>query len=403
MIIKVAWRNIWRHKTRSIVIILSVTFGLWAGLFLQAFVNGMVEQRVSTAIEKEISHIQIHHPDFKTNYEVSYLIDNGNKIVNEIQEKQFVKSVSGRLIVKGMISTTTGSSGIKINGIDPAAEDRTTHLKNNIIEGDYFSSDKKNEILIGEKLLRKLKLHLNSKIVLTLMDKDNTISSGAFRIKGVFKTVNTPFDETNVFVDKKDLAVITSTNDGIDEIAILLKSSKDVDGFTVELRKLYPALKTETWMEVAPEMNLIVSSSGQSMIIYMSIIMLALSFGIINTMLMAVLERTREIGMLTALGMTKLKVFVMILMETVFLVFSALPIGLILGTATVLYFGHIGIDRSGSKAVLESFGMSEIIYPSLTFKDYQIILLLVIITSFISAIFPAQKALSLNPSEAIRK
>jgi ABC-type antimicrobial peptide transport system permease subunit len=156
-------------------------------------------------------------------------------------------------------------------------------------------------------------------------------------------------------------------------------------------------------MESAPEMNLIVSSSEQSMYIYLSIIMLALAFGIINTMLMAVLERTREIGMLMALGMSRVKVFMMILLETCFLVLTSTPIGLLLAAGTVGYYGHYGIDRSDAKAALQSFGLSEIIYPVLITSNYITILELVIITAFVSAIFPARKALSLNPSEAIRK
>src|SRR5574339_134776 len=101
MLIKVAWRNIWRHRTRSTVILLSVTFGLWAGLFMEAYVNGVVEQRIRTAIEKEISHLQIHHPDFKTDYEVKYVIDNGTEILNTVSKIQNVKAVSGRTITKG--------------------------------------------------------------------------------------------------------------------------------------------------------------------------------------------------------------------------------------------------------------------------------------------------------------
>lgn len=403
MLIKVAWRNIWRHKTRSMVIMLSVVFGLWAGLFMVAYVNGMIEQRVSTAIEKEISHIQLHHPDFKTDYEVKYLIGNGKNILIETGKMQHVKSVSGRIITKGMIATATGSAGVKINGVEPVSEDSTTHLGRNIREGKYFLPEVKNEIVISEKLLKKLKLKLNSKVVLTIMDKDNNIASGAFRIKGVFKTLHTPYDEANVFVDRDDFASLTSTPDEINEIAVLLTSNSAVDTIYSKLKSLYPSVKTETWMEVAPEMDLIVSSSGQSMYIYMGIIMLALAFGIINTMMMAVLERTREIGMLMALGMSRIKVFTMILMETAFLVFTATPIGLLLATATVMYYGHFGINRSDAKEVFESFGMSEIIFPTLTFRDYRMMLELVIITSLLSALFPARKALSLNPSEAIRK
>lgn len=402
MLIKVAWRNIWRHKMRSLVIVLSVTFGLWAGLFIQAYVNGMIEERVKTAITKEISHIQLHHSDFKNDYDAKYTIQNGFQILTEISGFHQVKAVTGRVLSKGMITTSTGSAGIKINGIDPVSEDSVSQLRSNIIEGNYFSPQVKNEIIVGEKLMKKLKLKLNSKVVLTCLDKENNITSGAFRVKGIFKTQNTPFDEANIFIERNDLTVLLNIPGQIHEIAVLLLSNESLDTVYQILEAKYPIVKAETWKEVSPEMDLIVSS-GQSMMIYMGIIMLALAFGIINTMLMAVLERTREIGMLMALGMNKAKVFLMILLETIFLVFIGTPIGMLLGFITTTYFGRYGIDLSIYKDLYTSFGYSTITFPTLHLQDYYLIVELVIITSVVSALFPARKALSLNPSEAIRK
>ena len=403
MLIKIAWRNIWRHKARSSVIVFSVVFGLWTGLFIQAYMNGLVDERIHTAISKEISHIQLHHPDFKKNYEAKYSIPDGNAILDSISRIPTVKAVSGRIVSKGMITTTTGSAGIKISGVDSAPEDSVTHLSNNIISGKYFTPDVRNEILVGEKLLQKLKLKLNSKVVVTLLDNSNNIVSGAYRIKGIYRTQNTPYDETNVFVERSELAQLLGMNQDPHEIAILLTSNELLDSIYNGIAAKHPSLKTESWKEISPEMNLIVSTSGQSMLVYMSIIMLALAFGIVNTMLMAVLERTREIGMLMAVGMNKTRVFTMILLETIFIVFAGTPIGMLLGFFTVTYFGHHGIDMSANKELYASFGFSEVIYPKLSFGNYIAILELVTVTSLISSIFPARKALSLNPSEAIRK
>lgn len=403
MLIKVAWRNIWRHKTRSAVIIISVMFGLWAGLFIQAYMNGMIEERVRTAIEKEISHIQLHHPQFKKDFDAQFVIPDGIAVLNNVSLIKNVKAVSGRTIARGMVATATGSAGIKINGVDAVAEDSVSHLSKNIIEGKYFSGDSKNEIIVGEKLLKKLKLKLNSKVVITLLDKENNITSGAFRIKGIFKTQNTPYDESNAFIERNELAGLLNTPNELHEIAVLLNSNEWLDSVYNTIHANYPSVKTETWKEVSPEMDLIVSTSGQSMLIYMSIILLALAFGIINTMLMAVLERTREIGMLMALGMSRLRVFTMILFETIFLVLTGTPLGILMGFLTTLYFGKYGIDMTADKELYASFGFSDIIYPKLNMQDYYIILELVIITSLVSSIFPARKALSLNPSEAIRK
>lgn len=403
MLIKVAWRNVWRHKTRSAVIIIAVMFGLWAGLFTQAYMNGMIEERVSIAIRKEVSHIQLHHPAFESDYDAKFVIPGGIPVMSFISRMKEVKAVSGRLLSQGMVATATGSAGIKINGVDPAAEDSVTNISSNIIEGKYLSAEAVNEVLVGEKLLKKLKLKLNSKVVLTFLDREGNITSGAFRIKGIFRTQNTPFDESNIFVERQDLAALLNTDNGLHEIAVLLHSNESLEPAAGILTKQFPLVKTETWKEVAPEMNLIIATADQSLLIYMGIIMLALAFGIVNTMLMAVLERTREIGMLMALGMSRVRVFMMILLETTFLVFTGAPLGVLLGFLTTLYFGIQGIDVSVYKDVYASFGFSEIVHPVLRPRDYYVILELVVLTSLVSALYPARKALSLNPAEAIRK
>ncbi len=403
MLLKIAWRNIWRHKTRSSVIIVSVIFGIWAGLFIQAVMNGMVEERIKTAIEKEISHIQLHHNEFKKDYDVVFVINSGMSILNETQKTKNVKAASGRSLAKGMIATATGSAGININGVNGLDEDSTTHLSKNIIEGAFLSDQLKHEILIGEKLYKKLKLKLNSKVVITLTDKDKNITSGAFRIKGIYKTKNSTYDEANVFVNRTELNTLLNTPNSVHEIAILLNTNEALDTVYNSLKSKYPDIKTETWQEVSPETNLLLSTTSQSMLIFMSIIMLALAFGIINTMLMAVLERTREIGMLMALGMNKARVFKMILIETVLLVLTGTPFGILLGFITTQYFGIHGIRLSGAEELYSSFGMSETIFLKLNISDYLVVIELVIITSLISSIFPARKALSLNPSDAIRK
>jgi ABC-type lipoprotein release transport system permease subunit len=401
MLIKIAWRNIWRHKSRSTIIIASVAFGLWAGLFMQGYMNGRIEERILSAIQNEISHLQIHHPDFKTNYDVNNYIPDGEKAVSEIAGMENVKFVTGRIVAQGMVASTTGSSGVQINGIDISVEDSITNKSKSITEGNWLSN--KNEVVVGKKLANKLKLKTGNKIILTLVDKDKNLTSGAFRIKGIYETNNAPSDEKNLFIRKQDLSLLTATPNEVNEIAILLNNNDSLSLIQQKLKQKYPSTSIESWEEIAPELSLIVSTGNQSMVIFMVIILLALAFGIINTMLMAVLERTREIGMLMALGMNKARIFVMIMLETNFLIFTGTPLGILLGYLTVYYFGKYGIDLSMYKEVALSFGFSHIIYPKLNFSDLIILFELVVITSIISSLLPARKALSLNPSEAIRK
>ena len=189
----------------------------------------------------------------------------------------------------------------------------------------------------------------------------------------------------------------------MNEIAVLLQSSKSLNETQSDLKQEFPGIEIMNWMEIAPELRLTVSVGDQMVFIFMGIILLALAFGIVNTMMMAVLERTREIGMLLALGMNKFKIFMMILLETFFLILAGCPIGILLGFLSILISQKTGIDLSNFSEVYSSFGYSSIIYPSLTTRQFEIIMFLVVITAIFSALLPARRALQLNPAESLKK
>lgn len=403
MLTKIASRNIWRSQKRSLTIISAVSFGLWAGIFMTAFYNGVIEQRINTAISSELSHMQLHHPEFRKDHEIKYFLPEGRKTIQKITRDSLVKNVSGRVIIQGMIASAAGSSGITINGIMPEEENLLTHLSGKMIKGSYFSSDKTNEIILSERVRKKLKLDLNKKAILTFQDVDGNLASAAFRIKAVYQTVNAPYDDNNVFVKITDVDSLGGVPNQINEIAVLLKSSNTLEEVQHNLKQQFSETEIQNWKEIAPELGYTVSVGDKMMFIFMGIIMLALGFGIVNTMMMAVLERTREIGMLMALGMNKFKIFMMIVLETFFLILAGCPIGIVLALVTVGITQRTGIDFSQYSEVYSSFGYSPVFYPNLSLRQFGIMILLVVITAFVSALFPARKALQLNPAESLKK
>ena len=403
MLVKIAGRNIWRSRKRSLIIITAVSIGLWAGIFMMAFYNGMIEQRISSAIADELSHIQLHHPEFRKEYEIKYLLPQGKKILKTIAKDSQIKAVAGRIIIKGMIASASGSSGITINGVMPKEEQALTNLNEKIIKGNYFDPKNTNQIILSEKLRKKLKLNLNKKTILTFQDKQGNLASGAFRITAIYKTINGPYDDSNVFVKITDIDSLAGIPNELNEIAVLLQSNQLLDEVQSKLNQKFPKTEIKNWMEISPELGLTISVGDQMVYIFMGIILLALAFGIINTMMMAVLERTREIGMLLALGMNKFKIFMMIVLETLFLILVGCPVGILLALATIAITQQTGIDFSQFSEAYSSFGYSSIIYPSLTARQFGIIMLLVFSTALFSALFPARKALQLNPAESLKK
>lgn len=404
VIIKIAWRNIWRNRVRSLVIISSVVLGLWAGTFVNALYYGMGEDRVTIAIQSEISHIQIHNPGFNDDFKAKFILHYTDTMQHILQSTPNVKAWTPRSKAQGMVTSTTNSSGIQINGIDPVLEDSTTHLGARIIEGQYLGPGKMNQIIVGKKLADKLKLKLKSKVVLTFLDKDDNLASGAFKVVGIFRSVNSTWDETNVFVKRTDMNPLLAVDpDAVHEIAILLNTNRQIDTTVAQLRADFPKYRVESWMQIAPEIQGIIGVMDDASIIVIIIILLALSFGIVNTMLMAVLERTREIGMIIALGMTRLRVFVMVVTETFFLVMLGCPVGLLAAFGTIRYLYVHGWDYSKiAGQSMSSMGFSAVLHPNLLWPGYERIIILVIISALLAAILPAVKAVRLNPAETIK-
>ncbi|GAA4281870.1 ABC transporter permease [Gaetbulibacter aestuarii] len=402
MNVSLAWRNIWRNRTRSLIIILSVTIGLFAGIFVLALYQGIMISRVRIVIDSEVGHIQIHNPKFKDDFDPKYTLQ-GATVKDSLKNLDKIKFVADRSITLGMLSTTTGSANVKINGILPEAENKASQLKDKIISGNELSMNGKQGILVGKKLADKMKLKLGSKLVLTFADTNNELTAGAFGVLGIYQSDNAPLDELNVYVLKPVLNTYLGIDQGSHEVVVLLNRDDDLDIVRNRIATLFPKLLVETWKETSPETNLMVGYVDQFAIIYVVIIMFALAFGIINTMLMSVLERTREIGMLTALGMNRKRVFVLILTETILLTFVGVPFGILLSWFTSNYFGHVGIDISSfSEAAMSGFGFSSMIYPEFPVDSLPVVMIIVFLTALISALFPSIKAIKLQPADALR-
>ena len=400
MLIKIAWRNIWRSRGRSLVVLGAIVVGIWALVTATGFMNGFIVGYMAEVINHDISNIQIHHPEFKKDYEAQYFIHEGKKKAEELRDWQEVQAVTTRIILNGMIASARKASGVQIRGIDLENEALVTRLDSLIVDGAYFIRIKRNPIVIGEKLAEKLSAKIQSKVVLTFTDKEQNITAAAFRVAGIMRSSSINLNEMSAFVLQKDLSRILDSEE-IHEIAILTKPLVDERLVVANYQQNYPQDLTETWREVSPELELMNEMYASMISVLVVIVMLALVFGIVNTMLMAVLERIRELGMLMAIGMTRVKVFSMVLLETLFLGILGSPIGLLLGWLMMNYYTTNGLDLSSYSEGLEAFGYSSMLYPYVEINAYITITIAVIITAFIAAIYPAWKAIRLKPVEAL--
>jgi ABC-type lipoprotein release transport system permease subunit len=340
----------------------SVALGLVAGLFVLSVYKGIMTDRVRTVIDTEVSHLQIHHRAFKEDFDPQFIIPQKEELIGKLQDIKLISAFTTRTLAQGMIATATGSSGIIITAVHPTQENTVTQINSKIIAGSGFNTTRKNPAIVGKKLLEKMHLKENSKIVLTFTDKESNIVSAAFKVCGVYETDNAPQDERNVYVRQEDLNSLLGMENEFHEIAILLVSDNAVENAKTALLKTFPDLQVESWDELSAETKLMLDTTEEYSSIFIAIIMIALSFGIVNSMLMAVLERSREIGMLLALGMNRMKVFSMMLTETLLLTLTGAPVGVFITWLIVGHYHVRGLDISNlGEQAMSSFGFSSMI------------------------------------------
>ncbi|WP_182010131.1 FtsX-like permease family protein [Vibrio sp. B1FLJ16] len=407
MLIKLAWRNLWRNKLRTSIMIGAMVFGLMGVVAMIGFMNGLVDSMIKNAITWQTSHLQIHQSEYLINPEIKEIIPNSDVIATTLANQLDVKAVSERFLADGMIASARSTRGIRINGINIEQEGRITPLARHIQQGEWLNEEGKNPLLVSQKTAQRLKLRIGSKVILTLSDIKGDVSGAAFRVRGIFKTPSTTFDDRNVYVRKADLEKIAGLV-GAHEISILLKSNDEnvleqTRAFTQSLlsQSIGDQLVVRKWLEIQPLLSTMMSSMNISNQVMLVVFVLALTLGIINIMLMSVFERTREFGVLMAVGMQQHKIRTLIILETLFLGLSGCALGL-LGSAVMLKILSItGLSLSGLADGLGAYGVDTLLFPRVSFSEYRMIIVAIFVASLFAALYPARQILKHRPVDAM--
>jgi len=472
MIYSIAWKNVWRNKKRSLVVIVAVTLGIISGVLLIGIMEGWIKQRLHDAVYNEVSHIQIHNNEFIKNEEIDLTVGNIDEITRSIDSLSEISGWVKRTKIIAMANTPWANAGVIVYGIDTEKERLVTEIYKEIVPdgGEYLDNQNTGDILISDKTAELLKLkqyivtdsiidelrkekvpetvlikletlkdkrfrsprdfrealrkefskkeldrfgllitdealdyRIRNKVQITISDKEGNPIQGIFRVCGIFKTTNTGFDQTSVFVNTGELAKLYGGDEILThEIAILLNSIEDADTVREKLSRFSGDNSVRTWKEMAPDAAMMNDYMVMYYFIFIGIIMMALAFGIINTMLMAILERTKELGMLMAIGMNRRRIFNMIMLETIFLTVVGAVVGMISGWAIIEALGKTGIHFTGWGEGFEAIGFAARVYPVVTLEFFVFTTIMVIATAIISSVWPARKALKLNPVEALR-
>jgi ABC-type lipoprotein release transport system permease subunit len=404
MFFQLGWRNIWRNRRRTLVILTAVIIGVWSMIFLGALMRGIADQFVSNSIKTLTGHIQVHH----LGYRDDPVVENSMTDPSEIEATLTKVLPDGsrwapRVRVNAVVSNARHSTGVTMVGIDPPREAAISFIGGTISEGRYLNSDDPYGIVVGQALVDKFGTRLGYKLVLMSQDTEGEIASRAFRIIGIYRAEMEATEKQFVFVTISAAQQMLKLHNGISEIAILLPVHGEATQVARALRAKLPANKYEvlTWQELQPMVTAILKMYDFFIYIWFLVVFIAMGFGIVNTTLMAVFERIREFGLFKALGMKPRWIIQEVIIESFFLLILGMVIGNALGFLSVFALSGTGIDLSALAAGTEYWGMSRVIYPAILGQDVIMANLVVFFLGLVVSLYPAVKAARFTPVEAL--
>ena len=408
LLIQMAWRNIWRSPWRSGVVVGAMALGVWAGVFMMGLAQGVNDARTEAALDDFVGHAQITDSNFTANQDVQALLAQPTQWTTALDAHPEVESWSERLVLMAVLQAGAASAPVQILAVDPERESRVFNAPRNVVAGELGSEG----ITLGQKLADQLDAGLGDRVVLSFQDVRGEIHTVLFAVDGIYDGISNLIEGVQVYAP---LAALAPEVLGGDSLALARGAVhqihfrvRNLDSLDATVAALQGAVSepssaiVRTWRGISPDLSYADEVLAQSLLLFMAVILFAMAFGILNTMLMAILERTRELGMLMAIGLTRRKVFRLVVWETLLLSFAGMPIGLLLGHVTIAVTSRTGITIDGVDKGLAEFGLQSTIYPVSVPEYYLPIAVLVAVLGLLSSLYPARKALKLNPIESMR-
>ncbi len=407
MIGRIAWRNILRNKRRTVIVITSIVVGVLALVLTEGFAVGMLHQMLTNQIGSDAGYIQIHTEGYQSDPTLENSMSDPQAVRALLQRESGKLNYSERLRVFGLVSSAYNSYGVSIVGIIPREEKKISTIPKYVTKGSYLTG-KPGHILISESMAEKLRVGLGDKVVIMASRKDGSIASEACRISGIFETFNSGFDQSHVYIPMQTATQMLNANGLVSEFVINPVNPDRTDAVAAMIRQDIAALhgphnyEVLTYKQMLPLLVSQLALYKEALYLISAIIAIALVFGIVDSMLMAVMERTHEFGVSMAVGMSNRKIFTMVMIEALYVAIIGTAVGLLVSYAVMTPLSRSGWNLSMFSDSMRSVGVGSIIYPVFSASVLMQSVVIIPIVTLLGAVYPAMKAIRLQPVEAMR-
>jgi putative ABC transport system permease protein len=405
--VKMAWRNIWRNPRRSVLTMLAIAFAGLLLVFMLSWQFGSYDTMINSAVAIHTGHLQVQAKGYNDTGDIRLAVPDPAAVGGILDNIPGIAAYTFRADAFSLVTSKERTYGAMVIGIDPAREAKVSTFKKLIRQGTYLSAGDTDQALVGKLLAKNLHIGLGDELVVLGQGRDGSIAATVAKVKGIFSSGQEDFDRSTIHIPLTYFQDVYAMHGAVHEVVALCESLGDVP----EMKRAVAAgitnlnksgqLVVLDWMELMPGLIEGIKMDLVSGFIFYIILIVVVAFSILNTFLMAIFERTREYGVLLAVGITPWRLTKIILIESASMTVVGVVMGIILGSLITWYFQVHGIIISGAADVLRQYGLPERMFPQLSVLSVTIGPAVVLVITLLTALYPALKVRRLRPVEAL--
>lgn len=397
-----AWRNLWRNPRRTLITFVAISVGVWSMLVLAALMQAWGASAFDAAVRLLTGHGQIHAPEYLDDPTVDHRFAAPSGPVRNLLEAAEVEAWAARVRVPAIVQTARENAPVTLVGIDPPAERGLSFIPDAVHEGRYLALDEGTDVLLGRKLAQRLRTGLDKRVVILSQSASGEIAERGFRVVGIFDAEQEETETAFAFIGRSAAQAMLGIDEDVSEISFVLSDVERLPSFLARLQQSAPALDVVSWSDLEPFTRAILDISDGTIALWTVIMFILVAFGLVNTLLMAVLERTREFGLVQALGLRPRLLLLQVLLESAFLIGLGVAAGVVAALATLLAF-HGGLNLSAVAQGGAALGIGRILYPEIDVALTIYIAIFVWLMGIATSLYPAWRAAREVPIATINK
>lgn len=403
--LRMAWRNLWRHERRTWLTASAMIFSNVLLVFMISLQIGSYDMMIDNTLQSFSGYLQVQKTGYNENPKLRESIKNIEALTQTMREKMPGSRVTARAETFALASSEQRSFGIQVIGVQPTTEPGVSTIPGLVKTGRFLDDPAAPEIVIGAVMARNLKVSIGDELTLLGSGRDGSFAAGILTVVGIFESGSQDLDRSLAEIPLEYFQDIFAMGGDGNSIAVSLDNQDLIDaamvaaGGVVENR---PELSVLNWETLHPGLQQAIQADFASAWFMYGVLILLVAFSVLNTQLMSVLERTREFGVISALGVKPRKLATLVMLETILMSAIGLGIGLFLGWLLVTYFNQSGVTYPGMEDMGEKFNLPGAIYPGITLFSMTLGPAVVFVFCLLASVYPALRLYRLRPVDAMR-